>query len=65
MVVEYFFDNADCRSGMWKWKWYRAGVIVFLPPPLPLVIEIPVVVESLGNTGRRVANSLLEEDMFD
>lgn len=41
-------------------------MIVFLPPPLPLVIEIPVVVESLGNTGRRVANSLLEEeDMFD
>lgn len=37
-------------------------MFVVLPP---LVIEIPVVVESLSNTGRRVVNSLLEEDMFD
>lgn len=36
-------------------------MIALLPP----VIGIPAVVESLGNTGRRVANSLLEEDMFD
>ena len=41
-------------------------MIALLPLPPPLVIEIPVVVESLGNTGRRVVNSLLEEeDMFD
>ena len=41
-------------------------MIALLPLPPALVIEIPVVVESLGNTGRRVANSLLEEeDMFD
>lgn len=65
-VVEYFFDSADCRSVVWKWK---GGVIaLLLPIPPPLVIEIPAVVESLGNTGRRVVNSLLEEeeeDMFD